>query len=263
MEFETLILDIKDGAAIITLNRPDRLNALSFTLLSDLHRAMRLVAAAVPKREVRALLVTGAGRGFCSGADLLSPRPNDPEDPKESLRDYFVPPVHILKNLGIPTIAAVNGVAAGAGMSLALSCDIVIAARSASFLSAFVNIGLVPDVGASWLLPRAMGDARAAGMMLLGEKLPAEKAAEWGLIWKCVDDEQLMVEAGAMLKKFAGGAAMSYSRIKQLLRAAPHNALPNQIQMESEFQAVLRDSEDAQEARKAFGEKRPPVFKGR
>jgi 2-(1,2-epoxy-1,2-dihydrophenyl)acetyl-CoA isomerase len=263
MEFETLKLEIADGAATITLNRPDRLNALSFGLLSELHRAMRLVAAGVPKREVRALLITGAGRGFCSGADLLAPRPNDPEDPKESLRDYFVPPVHILKNLGIPTIAAVNGVAAGAGMSLALSCDIVIAARSASFLAAFVNIGLVPDVGASWLLPRALGDARAAGMLLLGEKLPAEKAAEWGLIWKCVDDDQLMVEAGATLKKFAGGATMSYSRIKQLLRAAPHTALPNQIQMESEFQAVLRDSEDAQEARKAFGEKRPPMFKGR
>ncbi len=263
MEFETLKLEIADGAATITLNRPDRLNALSFQLLAELHRAMRIVAAAVPKREARALLITGAGRGFCSGADLTAPRPNDPQDPKESLRDYFLPPVHILKNIGIPTIAAVNGVAAGAGMSLALSCDIVVAARSASFLSAFVNIGLVPDVGASWLLPQALGDARSAGMMLLGEKLPAEKAAEWGLIWKCVEDDQLMTEAGAMLKKFAAGAGMSYSRIKQLMRAAPQNTLPLQIQMESEFQAVLRDSEDAQEARKAFADKRPPAFKGR
>ena len=263
MEFNTLKFEIKDCVARITLNRPDRLNALSWESLTEFHRALRIVAAAVPTGEARALLLTGAGRGFCSGADLMSPRSSTAEDPKDSLRDFFVPPVQLMKNLGIPTVAAVNGGAAGAGMSLALSCDIVIAARSAYFLSAFVNIGLVPDVGSSWLLPRALGDARAAGMMLLGDKIPAEKAAEWGLIWKCLDDDQLMVEADAMLKKFAGGATLAYSRIKQLMRAAPHNALPNQIQMESEFQAQLRDSEDAQEARKAFGEKRPPVFKGR
>lgn len=262
MQFETIKFEIKDGAARITLNRPDRLNALSYQLLGELHQAMRIVAAAVPTREARALLLTGEGRGFCTGADLLSPRPNDPNDPKEALRDYFLPPVQIMKNLGIPTIAAVNGAAAGAGMSLALNCDIVIASRSAYFLAAFVNIGLVPDVGGSWLLPRALGDARAAGMMLLGERLPAEQAAQWGLIWKCVEDDQLMVEGDAMLKKFAGGATMAYSRIKQLLRAAPQNTLPSQIQLENEFQAVLRDTEDVKEARKAFAEKRPPVFKG-
>jgi 2-(1,2-epoxy-1,2-dihydrophenyl)acetyl-CoA isomerase len=262
MQFETIKFEMKDGAARITLNRPDRLNALSYQLLTEFHQAMRIVAAAVPTREARALLLTGEGRGFCTGADLTSPRPNDPNDPKEALRDYFVPPVQLMKNLGIPTIAAVNGAAAGAGMSLALNCDIVIASRSAYFLSAFVNIGLVPDVGASWLLPRALGDARATGMMLLGERLSAEQAADWGLIWKCVEDDQLMAEGDAMLKKFAGGATMAYSRIKQLLRAAPQNTLPSQIQLENEFQAVLRNTEDVQEARKAFAEKRAPVFKG-
>ena len=261
MEFETLKLEIKDNAARITLNRPDRLNALSVQMLSELHHALRLVHAA--KGEVRALLLTGSGRGFCSGADLLAPRPNDPNDPKEVLRDYYNPAYQILKNLGIPTIAAVNGVAAGAGMSLALTCDVVLASRSAYLLAAFVNIGLVPDAGASWLVPHAIGNARAAGMLMLGEKISAEQAADWGLIWKCVDDDKLMTEAEAMLKKFASGPTLSYGLIRQLLRVAPHNTLPTQMQLESEYQGVVRNSEDVAEARKAFAEKRPPVYKGR
>ena len=259
MEFETLKLEIKDNAARITLNRPDRLNALSVQLLSELHHALRLVYAA--KGEVRALLLTGAGRGFCSGADLLAPRPNDPDDPRDVLRDYYNPAYQILKNLGIPTIAAVNGVAAG--MSLALTCDVVLASRSAYLLAAFVNIGLVPDAGASWLVPHAIGNARAAGMLMLGEKVSAEQAADWGLIWKCVDDDKLMAEAEAMLKKFASGPTLSYGLIRQLLRVAPHNNLATQMQLESEYQGVVRNSEDVAEARKAFAEKRPPVYKGR
>lgn len=261
MEFETVKLDIKDGAARITLNRPDRLNALSTQLLIELHHALRIVYNR--KDEVRALMLTGAGRGFSSGADLLAARTIDPEDPHESLRDYYNPAYQLLKNLGIPTVAAVNGPCAGAGMSLALTCDIVIAARSAYFLSAFVNIGLVPDAGATWILPNALGYARATGMMLLGEKIPAESAEAWGLIWKCVDDNKLMAEAEATVRKFATGPTKTYGLIRQLIRSAPHNTLPSQMQMESEFQGMVRHTEDVAEARKAFAEKRPPAFKGR
>jgi len=258
MEYETTTLELADGVATLTLNRPETLNALSMRSLVDLRAALKEVVAA---REARCLVITGAGRGFCTGVDLNAPRPGlNPSDPDEFLRDYFVPAYQLLTDLEIPTIAAVNGPCAGAGMSLALSCDIVVAARSSYFLQPFVNIGLVPDMGSSWLIPHAIGSARAAGLMLLGEKLPADKAAEWGLIWKCVDDGALMQEVGAMTARFAGGARLAHSLTKQLLRHAHRNDLRAQVRLELESQRLAMGTDDFREAKRAFAEKRLPVF---
>lgn len=261
MNLQTIRYEAAGAVGRITLNRPDRLNALTFQLIDELHLVLRRIAAG--RDGIRAVVITGAGRGFSSGADLMAPRPSDPEDPKENLRDYYNPAFQLLKNLPMPTIAAVNGPCAGAGMSLALTCDIVLAARSAYFLAAFVNIGLVPDAGSSWLLPHRIGSAKATGMMMLGEKVPAEQAEQWGLIWKCLPDEELLPEADKMAQKLATGPTKSHGLIKQLIRASAQNSLPSQMLMESELQAQARASEDVAEARKAFAEKRSPVFKGR
>jgi len=263
MEFETLKLDVVDHLATVTLNRPDKLNSLSLQLLVDLRSAFKHIASTP---DIRGLLITGAGRGFCAGADLTADKTKfnlNPDDAGETLRDYFVPAFQLLRNMNIPTVAAVNGPCAGAGMSLALTCDIVFAARSAMFMQAFVQIGLVPDTGSSWLVNEAVGPARAKALMMLGEKLPAEQAAEWGMIWKCVDDDKLMAEAGAVASKLANGPTYTYQHIKKLAHAASHNSLRDQIQLENDFQMLMRDSEDTQEARAAFLEKRKPVFKGR
>ncbi|RPI47902.1 MAG: 2-(1,2-epoxy-1,2-dihydrophenyl)acetyl-CoA isomerase [Betaproteobacteria bacterium] len=260
MNFETIRYEVAGAVGRITLNRPERLNALTYPMIEELHQVFRRIAAG--KDGVRAVVITGAGRGFCSGADVVAPRPEDPENPKESLRDYYNPAYQLLKNLPVPTIAAVNGPCAGAGMSLALTCDIVIAVRSAYFLAAFVNIGLVPDAGSSWLLPRRIGAAKAAGMMLLGEKIPAEQAESWGLIWKCVPDDELLLEADTLAHKLATGPTKTYGFIKQLIRASDLNSLSSQMQLESELQALVRTTDDVAEARKAFAEKRPPAFKG-
>lgn len=261
MNFQSIRYEVVDAIGRITLDRPDRLNALTYPMVEELHQVFRRVVADTD--GVRALLITGAGRAFSSGADVVTPREEDPENPKNSLRDYYNPAYQLLKYLPVPTIAAVNGPCAGAGMSLALSCDIVLAARSAYFLAAFVNIALVPDAGASWLLPHRLGNAKAAGMLLLGEKIPAEDAERWGLVWKCVADDDLAAEADRIARKFATGPTRTYASIKQLLRAADANSLPQQMQMESELQAIARISEDAVEARKAFADKRPAVFKGK
>jgi len=261
MTFESIRYEVADGVGRITLHRPERLNALTMPMMDELQVVLRRIAAG--RDGVRAVVITGAGRAFSSGADVLVPRPEDPDDPKESLRDFYNPTYQILKNLQVPTVAAVNGPCAGAGMSLALTCDVVLAARSAYFLAAFVNIGLVPDAGASWLLPKRIGSAKAAGMMLLGERIPAEQAEQWGLVWKCLADADLMPETDKLVRKLASGPTRSYGYIKQLLRAVDQNTLPSQMQLESELQNAVRATEDAAEARKAFAEKRPPVFKGR
>jgi 2-(1,2-epoxy-1,2-dihydrophenyl)acetyl-CoA isomerase len=206
-------------------------------------------------------VLTGAvppGRHRCKSR---GPRDGlNPGDPDEFLRDYFMPPYQLLADLRIPTIAAVNGPCAGAGMSLALTCDIVVAAESAYFLQPFVNIGLVPYLGSSWLLPHSLGKARAAGLMLLGEKLPATTAQAWGLIWKAVPDASLHGQAQQMAEKFAAGAALSHTLTKQLLRQAFHNDLNAQMRLEVEHQGVAIKSPDFLEAKAAFLEKRQPVF---
>ena len=196
----SIVFEVADGYAAITLNRPDRLNSFN----TDMHERLREAIAEVKHREdVRALLLTGAGRGFCAGQDL-SERAGGaaPVDLGATISTYYNPLVRSLRELPKPVICAVNGVAAGAGANIALACDMVVAARSASFIQAFCKIGLVPDSGGTYFLPRLVGTARAMGLMLLGDKLTAEDAERWGLIWKCVDDARLMDEARGL--KFTG-----------------------------------------------------------
>lgn len=261
MTFQNLTLDIRDHVARLTLNRPDKLNALSYPLLAELRAALKLVIAS---REARVLVITGSGRGFCAGLDLTGSREGlNPDDRNEPLRDYFLPVFSLLRELTIPTIAAVNGPAIGAGLALALSCDIAIAAKSAYFTCAFINIGLVTDCGASSVIYRKIGEARTAGLLLLGEKLPATTAAEWGLVWKCVEDNQVAAEVDAITKKFATGPTLAYGLMRRLVQKSPENSYKQQIDLELEYQTFARASDDAAEARKAFAEKRPPAFKGR
>jgi 2-(1,2-epoxy-1,2-dihydrophenyl)acetyl-CoA isomerase len=261
MSFETVRLEIANGVATLALNRPDKLNALSLGLLKDLHAATKSV---IGREDVRALVVTGTGRAFSSGADLVQSRDElNPNDGAEALRDYFNPTIGLFKELPIPTVAAVNGAAAGAGMSLALSCDIVVAARSSYFMAAFVNVALVPDTGASFILSNTLGHARATALMMLGERLPAEKAHEWGLIWSCVPDEELMSSATALAVRLAQGPTKTYGMIRRLMRDVATNSLLSQVNLETELQLTARASEDFTEAKTAFGEKRKPQFRGR
>lgn len=257
MNYRNIHFELRDGIARIVLGRPSTLNALSQELLVELRHALESVEAAP---EAHCLVLTGEGRGFSSGADLTAPRTGlDPDDPDRFLRDFFIPPFRQLAELRIPTIAAVNGVCAGAGMSLALSCDIVVAEESAYFLQPFVNIGLVPDLGSSWLLPRAVGRSRALALMLLGERLPAREAKEWGLIWKCCSAESFDAQVQGLAHKFAA-APRIHGAIKQLVREGFGSDLNSQMALEMHHQREAIRSADHLEARAAFREKRKPDF---
>lgn len=260
MAFSTIALAISDHVATLTLNRPDRLNAFTEAMHEDLRGAIREVKAG----GVRTLLLTGAGRGFCAGQDLTDRAGNTAgADAGSSLERNYNPLIKSLRELEMPVIAAVNGVAAGAGASLALACDLVLAARSAYFLQAFCHIGLVPDAGGTYFLPRMVGQARAMGLALLGDRLPAEDAERWGLIWKCVDDDKLAAEAGALAKKLAGGPTKGLALIKQAIRAGVQNSLDDQLALEARLQSVANKTEDFREGVTAFVQKRPAQFKGR
>ena len=258
----TVLVDRRAGFRVVTLNRPARLNAVT----EELHRALR---AAVEEAEgddsCGALLITGAGRAFCSGADLTNRLPGSgpPRDLGASLDTFFNPLVRKLRALPFPVVAAVNGTAAGAGASLALHCDIVLAARSARFIQAFAKIGLVPDAGGTWLLPRLVGAARARALALTAEPLAAETAAQWGLIWKAVDDDRLMAEAEALCAKFAAGPRLGLSLIKRALDAAEGNDLDAQLDLERDLQREAGFHPDYAEGVRAFLDKRAPNFSGR
>jgi 2-(1,2-epoxy-1,2-dihydrophenyl)acetyl-CoA isomerase len=258
----TVLVDRREGFRIVTLNRPDRLNAFN----DDMHLALR---AALVEAEADdacgALLITGAGRAFSSGADLTIRLPGSgpPRDLGASLDTFFNPTVRLLRALPFPVVAAVNGTAAGAGASLALQCDIVLAARSARFIQAFAKIGLVPDAGSTWLLPRLVGAARARGLALTAEPLSADMAAAWGLIWKAVDDALLIAEAEALCEKFAAGPRLGLSLIKRALDAAETNGLDAQLDLERDLQREAGFCPDYGEGVRAFIEKRAPKFAGR
>jgi 2-(1,2-epoxy-1,2-dihydrophenyl)acetyl-CoA isomerase len=257
-----LLMDVSAGVATLTLNRPGRLNSFTEALHAALRDAVERVRA---DRSVRALVITGAGRAFCAGQDLTEREmaPGDtPPDLGASLERNYRPLVLALRALPMPVIAAVNGVAAGAGASLALACDVVIAARSATFLQAFGKIGLVPDAGGTYFLTRHLGAPRAMGLALFGEKLPAEKAEAWGLIWKCVDDAELMPTVRGLAEQLAGGPTLAYARTKAALHAAERQALEQQIDLEIELQRSLGASADYREGVSAFIEKRAPLFTG-
>lgn len=260
MAYETITLDIANNIATITLNRPDRLNAAPPAMFDEIADALDNLAGA------RALLITGAGRAFCSGADLQA-RGEKPVTGSSgsygALTRHYNPTMMKLARLNIPFVTAVNGPAAGVGCSLALASDFAIAGRSAYFLQAFVNIGLVPDGGASWMLTRLVGKARATEMMMLGEKIPAEKAEQWGMIYKCVDDAVLIEEAQALAKRLANGPSLALGIMRQNIAAALDGDYATALLREAEGQRVAGASADAMEGGMSFLQKRKPVFQGK
>ena len=262
MNDTSILVDKRAGYRVITLNRPDRLNAFS----EAMHLALRAALDDAGRDEsCRALLITGAGRGFCTGQDLNDrlAKPGEQVVLGGTLEQFYNPLVRKIRSLPFPVVAAVNGVAAGAGCNIALACDIVIAARSASFLQAFARVGLIPDSGGTWILPRLVGMARARGLALLAEPLPADKAESWGLIWKAVDDAALMSEAEKLCLHFAGAPTQGLALIKRALDAAMTNGLDAQLDLERDSQRAASLTPDYAEGVRAFMEKRKPNFTGR
>ena len=262
MKFNAILLDIASGVATITLNRPDKLNSFTGEMHADLKQAMQIIQA---ERSVRVLMITGAGRGFCAGQDLSERMMGDSEtaDVGSSLEKHYNPLLKQLRALPYPVICAVNGVAAGAGCNLVLACDIVIAARSASFIQIFSRIGLIPDAGGTYTLPRLVGTARAMAAAMLAEKVSAEQAEQWGMIWKCVDDVQLMNEAKALARQLAGQATRALGLTKRAIYASANNSFEQQLDLERDLQREAAKSEDFREGVAAFKEKRPAKFTGR
>src|SRR5688500_11824171 len=259
MAYETIEFSVAGGIARLTLNRPDRLN--SFTV--QVHEE---VADALGKLDdARVLVLSGAGRGFCAGQDLndRAVAPGEAVDLGESVEQRYNPLIRKLVTLPMPVIARVNGVAAGAGANIALACDIVIAAKSARFIQSFAAIGLIPDSGGTWVLPRLVGQARALGLALTGEPLPAEKAAEWGLIWKAVEDDKLDSEVDALATRFATGPTRGLARIKAMLRESWDQSLESELNRQRDAMRELGYSDDYREGVAAFMEKRKPSFTGR
>jgi 2-(1,2-epoxy-1,2-dihydrophenyl)acetyl-CoA isomerase len=262
MDETPILVEKREGYRIITLNRPARLNAFTEAMHVALKAALDEIEA---DSSCRALLITGAGRGFCAGQDLNDrlAKPGEKMVLGGTLEDYYNPLVRRLRALPFPVVAAVNGTAAGAGANVALACDIVLAAKSASFLQAFAKIGLVPDSGGTWVLPRLVGAARARALSLLAEPVPAEKAESWGLIWKAVGDNELMSEAIKLCEQFASGPTFGYSLIKRALDASELNDLSTQLDLERDFQREAGNSPDYAEGVRAFMEKRAPKFTGK
>ena len=263
MSYTSILADAADGVHRITLNRPDRLNSFNDAMHEELRDALAAVAA---DDMARVLVLTGAGRGFCAGQDL-SDRAVAADDAAPdlgaSIERNYKPLVLALRSLPVPALAAVNGVAAGAGANNALACDLVIATESASFIQAFCRIGLIPDSGGTYWLPRLVGDARAMGLALLGDKLPAKQAAEWGMIWRCVPDAEFAGAVEQLARHFAAAPTTGLVMTRQALHASAHNDLETQLRLERDIQRELGRSNDYREGVAAFMGKRPPKFWGR
>jgi len=262
MSEPSILLEINEGVALLTLNRPANLNSFN----AEMHQQMRDALNQIRKdATVRSLVITGSGRGFCAGQDLsdrnVAPGSEAP-DLGESIEKRYNPMLRTLRDLPLPVICAVNGVAAGAGANIALACDITLAARSASFIQAFCKIGLIPDSGGTWTLPRLAGMARAKGMALLGDKISAEQAESWGMIWQCVDDEHLMEEAMKLAHHLASQPTKGLALIKRALNASANNTFDEQLDLERDLQRLAGRTEDYREGVAAFIEKRQPRFKG-
>jgi 2-(1,2-epoxy-1,2-dihydrophenyl)acetyl-CoA isomerase len=261
MSYQNIVFSLDAGIARVTLNRPDRLNSFN----GEMHLELRDALAQTIAGRARVLLLTGAGRGFCAGQDLSDRNVAvgaEPVDLGYTIETFYKPLILSLRALEMPVICAVNGVAAGAGASIALACDIVLAARSASFIQAFSKIGLVPDAGGTWVLPRLVGTARAMGLAMLGDKLSAEQAESWGLIWKCIDDDKLMAEADRLALHFSTAPTKGLADTKRALYASSENSLEQQLELERALQQKLGFGHDYREGVAAFMEKRSPNFKG-
>lgn len=262
MAFEHIDYRVDQGVAILTLNRPANLNSFNTAMHGEVRDALKQVRK---DPEVRCLLLTGNGRGFCAGQDLsdrnVAPGAARP-DLGASIEQFYNPLIRTLRDLPLPVVCAVNGVAAGAGANIALACDIVFAARSASFIQAFCKIGLVPDSGGTWTLPRLVGHARASALSMLGNKIGAEQAAQWGMIWSCVEDDALMDEALACARHLATQPTRGLALIKRALNASSTNSLDQQLDLERDLQRLAGRSEDYREGVAAFMEKRVPQFSG-
>jgi 2-(1,2-epoxy-1,2-dihydrophenyl)acetyl-CoA isomerase len=262
MSYGTILFSVDGGIARLTLNRPDKLNSFNVQMHSEVQDAL----ASLSGTMARVLVLTGAGRGFCAGQDLgdraVAPGAEG-IDLGESIERYYKPLVLALHALPMPVIAAVNGVAAGAGANIALACDLVIAARSASFVQAFSKLGLLPDSGGTWILPRLVGNARALGLTLLGNKLAAEQAAAWGMIWQCVDDADLYPAVDALAQQFAAAPTRGLAWTKAAIRDSWQHSLTEQLDIERDAQRELGRSADYAEGVAAFVAKRTPRFTGR
>ena len=262
MEYQTLLTETAGGVATITLNRAEVMNALDGQMRAELRHAIAALAP-VDGQGARVLVLTGAGRAFCSGQDL-GDGPNVAQlNLQQVLRDEYHPLLHAIRDCPVPVIAAVNGTAAGAGASLALACDVVIAAESAGFIQAFSRIGLMPDAGGSWIWPRLVGPARALGAALFAERISAREAADWGLIWEAVPDADFPTHWQARAAQLASGPTRAYAEIRAATRAALSRELDTHIEDEAARQGALGQTRDFREGLLAFLEKRPATFEGR
>ncbi|GAB3480252.1 2-(1,2-epoxy-1,2-dihydrophenyl)acetyl-CoA isomerase PaaG [Marinomonas epiphytica] len=262
MSFENILYSVDSGVALLSLNRPKALNSFNEAMHLDVQKALKL---ALKDPDVRALVITGEGRGFCAGQDL-SDRNVDPDaespDLGLSIERFYNPLIKQLQNYPMPVICAVNGVAAGAGANIPLACDLVVAARSAKFIQAFCKIGLIPDSGGTWFLPRLVGVARAKQLALLGEPLSAEKALDWGLIYSVVDDDKVREEALSLARNLATQPTKGLAYIKRALNQSFDYGFNDQLELERDLQRLAGQTQDYREGVKAFMEKRTPEFKG-
>lgn len=263
MDYQNIIAEEKNGVGYLTFNRPKALNSFNV----DMHREVAEVLNLWTKNpEVRCVVISGEGRGFCAGQDLgdrvVDPNAEAP-DLGYSIETYYNPLIKTIVNMPKPVICAVNGVAAGAGANIALACDLVIAAKSANFVQAFCRLGLVPDSAGTWFLPRAVGHARAMGLTLLGDKLPAETAKEWGMIWDVVEDAELKTKVTELAERLAKQPTFGLSLIKKAIHQSSNNTFDEQMVLERDLQRIAGRSEDYREGVQAFMNKREPNFKGR
>ncbi len=257
----TILFEFKDNIARLKLNRPDKLNSFNEAMHLEVREALNQVKA----NGARVLLITGAGRAFCAGQDLSDRQTKPGEssvDLGESIEKYYAPLVQTLRALPLPVVAGVNGVAAGAGASLALACDLVIATKSASFIQSFAKLGLIPDTGGTFFLPRLVGPARALGMAMLGDRLPAEQAAAWGMIWRCVEDEAFAGTVEQLVNTLANAPTKGLAYTKAAINRSAGNSLDQQLDLERDYMRELGYSNDFREGATAFLEKRPPKFTG-
>lgn len=258
MDYKTISYSVTENVGVLTLNRPDVMNAMNSQMRAEVLHCVK----AAPK-NARVLVMTGAGRAFCSGQDLGDGGSAANIDLERVLRDEYVPMIRAISDCPIPTISAVNGAAAGAGANLALAADVVIATESAVFLQAFTRIGLIPDAGGTYFLPRQIGTARAMGAALFAEPVKAKTAMEWGMIWEAVDDDAFETHWKARAAKLANGPTVAYQHVKAALKASPENDLEEQLMLEAKLQGVCGKSRDFTEGVMAFLEKRPADFEGR